>query len=283
MHRIDRIRLILVGALVASSSCGSTPGADQTALPTGVETPVTQAPIAQPSYIYFGHGERELLVGTSFVLSGEVILNGVLDTLLPITWRKADSSTLSIEQQSPGRARIVGARLGSSMVYGSAQSGSTQLVGDPIPVTVLAAAAPGTVSPIVVEDFQVIEHGNAMRPGQWVYSPQIAVRDTTGPTRSAIIAASFEIPGLDAIPGCAMLRPVTASSRKLFYESYQELELNLEQPGRRALPGSSARAHLTLRLPGNVAMTIAVTGPVVNVPLPMDEVWPYMGDMLSCE
>jgi len=79
-----------------------------------------------------------------------------------------------------------------------------------------------------------------------------------------------------------MLRPVTASSRKLFYESYQELELNLEQPGRRATPNSSAIAHLTVRIPGNVAITLTVTGPIVNVPLPLDEDWPYQSDVLSC-
>jgi len=282
VQRSDFIRVILVGALVASSGCGSSPDADRTALPTGVETPPTQAPVVRPTYIWIGHGERELMVGTSFVLSVDVILNGARDTLLPITWRETDGPILSIEPRSPHRARILGERPGISRVRGSAQSEITQLASSPVSVTVLAAAAPGTVSPIVVDDFRVIEHQYPVRPGQWVYAPQLVLRDTTSPTRSAVIAASFEIPGLDSIPGCAMLRPVTPSSRKLFYESYRELELNLEQPGRRATLNGTAVAHLTVRIPGNVSMTMTVTGPVVYDSLPIDEVWTYMGDMLSC-
>jgi hypothetical protein len=271
----------LVGALVASSSCGSAPDADRPALPTGVETPPTQTPVVSSPYIWIGHGERELLVGASFVLSGEVISHGAFEGQLPITWRNIDGPTLSIEPLSPSRARIVGERPGNSLVEGSAQLASTRLVAPPILVRVLEAAAPGTVSPIVIEDFRVIEHQYSIRPGQWVYAPQLVLRDTTSPTRSAVIAASFEIPGLDPIPGCAMLRPVTWFSRKLFYEDYLELELNLAQPERRATLNGTAVAHVTVRIPGNVAMTLTVTGPVVYNQLPIDGFAGY-GEMLSC-
>lgn len=282
MHRIHLFRVTLVGVLVASSSCDGTPGANHTALPTAVQTPPVQTPGVPPSFVWIGHGERELLVGTSFVLAGEVISNGALDTLSLITWRASDGSILSTEPHSPARVRVLGVRPGIGRVEGTTQVGSTQLVSPPIQVTVLEAAAPGTVSPIVVDDFRIIEHWNPAGSGQWVYAPQLALHDTTSPTRSAVIAASFEIPGLDPIPGCAMLRPVKWFSQKLFYESYRELELNLEQPGRRATLNRAAVAHLTVRTPGNVAMTLTVTGRIVKDPLPIDEVSPYMGDVLSC-
>jgi hypothetical protein len=225
------------------------------------------------------------MVGTSFVLVGWArpnLLSGPPDTTVAITWRTGDDGSVSIKAIDARRVRVGGEHPGSGWVEGQAFG-----TGSRINVTVLQAADTSAVSPIVIDDFRVYEHHYGWMSWEWTYSPQISLHDRSGSSGSAVIAASFDIPGLEPSAPCAMLRPIGGGAGKLFsYEAYfQEFELNVRQPGRSSVPGAVAVAHLTVRLPNKTAMQLTVSGPVVSAAqLPTTDEWPAQtADYLSCE
>ena len=226
------------------------------------------------------------MVGASFVISGSVVADvlnhpATLDTTVAIEWRTDEKGAVSVNTIDKHQAWVVGENVGEGWIQGSALG-----INSYVYVTVLDAADTSAVSPIVIDDFRVFEH-HRRYGGELLYSPQITLHDRTASGGAALIAASFDITGLESTPSCAMLRPIGDEPGVLFfYDSYfQEFELNIRQPGRASAPGAVAVAHLTIRLPNKTAVTLTVSGPVLSAEeLPTTDSWPSAGpDYLSCE
>jgi hypothetical protein len=281
--RITRTLALFVGLSVIAA-CKSTNDDQQTSEPTAPALPPTVPPSPpQVTFngVWLGSQIRELMVGGSFVLRGSATLDvlDAPDTTLAITWRTDEQGSMSVQAMDGNRVRVRGEHAGTGWVEGRAMSAASYLY-----VTVLDAAAPGVVSPIVVDDFHVVEHHYGLNDPELTYSPQITLHDSTSSGGAAVIAASFEIPGLAPSEPCGMLRPAGAAPRKVFVEGYREFELNIRQPGRSSSVGAKAVAHLTIRLPNNTATTMTVDGPVVSGPIPFaDDGWPDTADYLACD
>jgi len=280
MWRMTR-RAALVGMILGSVGCATERTDPVTPLPTGTTSPVGVAPVpaaVQPE-IWLAAAQRELLVGTSFVLEGTALpANGIPDTTVALEWRATVDGIVSLQTVGTTRVRVRGDRPGSTWLSVSALGISRS-----IPVTVLPAADPGATSTVVIDDFRVVQFRLPL-DSQWIYSPQLVLSGRDGITGSAVIGASFDISGLQPSPWCAMLRVVGGGTQKLFWESYHESEFEIRQAGRIAVPGDSAVAHLTVRLLNNTAMTLTVKGPIVSSPIPLTDDWPVAsyGDYLSC-
>ena len=231
--------------------------------------------VATPANAGLGFLAREIPVGTSVLLWGPLVS---LDThfMIPgaITWSSNYPEVAGIGWSDANGAEVRGLNPGTAQITAAAPGGVAHVA-----VTVLAETA--NPSPIVVDDFYVIEFGGDA--GGWGYAPQFVLRDTTGRGGSAVIGVWFELPGPNGrTPRCAMLRPVGAQPMELFHEAYGDFELWLSgASGDRATAGRNVVAHLTLRVPGPYAKELVLSGRMVPGDLPTT----YSGqgpDVLSC-
>ena len=290
MPRRVLLLLALTGALGLGTGCREdgltsfpTQPPPSAAAPVTPQSPIPTTPKVSVPDVWLGAQVRELMAGSTFDLVGSAFSDiantpATSDTTVAIAWRTDVSGAASIQALGKQRLRVRGEHAGTGWIEGRAFGVSSFVY-----LTVLDAAAPGAVSPIVVDDFRVVEHHNGLNDAELTYSPQIVLHDSTSSGRAAVIAASFEIPGLEPTSNCGMIRPASAAPRKVFFESYREFELNIRQPGRSANVGATVVAHLTIRLPNNTATTMTISGPVVSGPIPMtDDGWPTTADYLAC-
>lgn len=221
-----------------------------------------------------GQAVREILVNSHFLARG-LVASGT-GAPLSTTWRSRDPSIATVEAFGfVGSGYVVGIRPGSTVIEGSAL-GTTAAIA----VTVLAPAPSSVVSPVVIA-FRMLEFHYDDAPNFWSYAPDIVLVDSTGRGGSAIVAASFDLPGLGSSVTCVMDRAVGSDPFQVFHEKYGDFELTLESGLQRA-SGSEAVAHITLRIPGPAALKLDVRGPIVpgSVPTTYSDGW--YTDALSC-
>ena len=260
----------LAAWLAAASACSDL------AAPTGSQQSVAGQSRPKAVNATIGFQAREIPVGATVMLVGGLVS---LDThtAIPgvITWSSDNAEVATVSAASTQAAQVRGVRPGTAQITASTAGGVARVA-----VTVLAeTTAP---SPIVVDDFYVIEFGGE---GDWGYAPQFVLRDTSGQQQSAVIGVSFDLPAAGGpSPRCAMLRPVAAQSIDLFHEAYGDYELWLNGPASyRAPAGESAVAHLTLRVPGPYAKQLTLIGRIVrggSFPTTYSSGWGR--DVLSC-
>jgi len=250
-----------------------TPLATPTSIPfkTTSGTPPT-------TFIPRGQATREIPVDSHFIAYSPYASDGQSGSKdLPTTWRSRDPSIATVESWGSSQyGYVVGDRPGTTIVEGVAQGATAT-----ISVTVLAPAPTSAVSPVVV-DFRMLEVQYSAGSNFWSYAPELVVRDTTGRGGTAVIAVSFDLPGLGTPPMCHLLRPVGSSPTEVFHETYGDFELTLDGGGGARVSGTEAIAHITLRIPGPAAMTIDVPGPIVPGSFPTTYTGGYPVDALTC-
>ena len=261
------LTLVAVCSLVSLAACGdaSTP-----------PRPPAQATSLPPRNGTIGVAAREIPVGARVTLQGSLATSPYLDAVAgPYAWSTRDPSVAIANPGMGPVSWILGVNPGVTELYVDASG-----VRATVPITVLDTlqSAP---SPVVVEDFHVIEFGG--EGGNWGYAPQLVLRDTVGRLEAAVIAISIELPEAGRSPRCAMLRTVTGAGDPLFRETYGEFELWINGPsGYRARRDQPVVAHLTLRVPGPYAKELTLQGRVVPGDWPTTYTAGVTGDVLSC-
>ena len=274
MRPPSRYRLVYAASLAAWLTA-STACSDLAAPTVSQQSVAGQSP---PKVVNatIGFQAREIPVGTTVNLWGQLVS---LDTHMAIsgsvTWSSDNAEVATVSAASTQEAQVRGLRPGTAHITASTPGGVAQVA-----ITVLAETT--GPSPVVVDDFYVIEFGGEEG---WGYAPQFVLRDTSGQQQSAVIGVSFDLPAAGGpSPRCAMLRPLAAQPMELFHESYGDYELWLNGPvGYRAPAGESAVAHLTLRVPGPYAKQLTLTGRIVrggSFPTTYSSGWGR--DVLSC-
>jgi hypothetical protein len=261
------VAFVAACSLLSLAACGDgvtppPPSAEATSLPPRSGT--------------IGVAAREIPLGGRVTLQGPLVTSPYLDEVPgPYAWSTRDPSVAVANPGSGLVSWILGVKPGITELYVDANG-----VRATVPITVLDTlqSAP---SPVVVEDFYVIEFGG--EGGNWGYAPQLVLRDTVGRLEAAVIAISIELPEAGRSPRCAMLRTVTGAGDPLFREYYGDFELWINGPGGyRAPRDQPVIAHLTLRVPGPYAKELTIKGRVVPGDWPTTYSAGATGDVLSC-
>ena len=266
------VRLLL--AALAATACGDSPE------PTFSihRVPPTQPPSPfTPADAIYLDPERSALVGDTMWLRGYVRRDGERgpDTLI---WEVQSPDIASIEVVEKDRIRLHTLRTGRTTVIAHT-TGSRAPLSATLRVNVLARSA--EPSPIVADEFRIIEFRSPFIGGGWGYAPQLTLRDTTGRASSRVVALTVEFPDVGPPVRCWADRVLGTTPWTVFAAvgSMDGLSVFRDHA---VDPAAKAVARVTVRLADTLGVLLTARGTLA--PGAWEPGWPdAVGEVAACE